>query len=285
MGCLYAHALRRSGCQVTLVLRAGAPSGKLPVVMEHAGARSELDVDAITPQSAAHISHLLVTTKAYDVRAAVASVAHLLHENCVVLLLVNGMGLAEQLVGQLPQLKVYCGTSTEGAYTVSTRHIVHAGRGETRIGRQGQREPPQWFGDWSRALTPCKWDADIETALWAKLAVNCVINPLTAVHGCRNGELAQRPELAVQVAALCDEVAAISRAAGFGSVAASLQAGVAKVISGTANNRSSMLQDVMSARQTEIDYITGYLLQVAGRLGIDAPLNLALLERIKTRDH
>jgi 2-dehydropantoate 2-reductase len=60
---------------------------------------------------------------------------------------------------------------------------------------------------------------------------------------------------------------------------------VAGVIAGTANNRSSMLQDVMNARQTEIDYITGFLLQEAARLGIDAPLNRALLEKIKTRDH
>jgi 2-dehydropantoate 2-reductase len=285
MGCLYAHALRRSGAEVSLVLRAGAPTGKLPVVVEHAGTRSELDIDAITPQCGARISHLLVTTKAYDVRAAVASVAQLLREDCAVVLLVNGMGLAEQLARDLPQPGIYCGTTTEGAYTLSTRHIVHAGRGETRIGRQGQREPPPWFGNWARALEPCAWDADIETALWAKLAVNCVINPLTAVHGCRNGELAQRPELAAQVAALCDEVAAISRAAGFDTVAASLHAGVAVVIAGTANNRSSMLQDLMHARQTEIDYITGYLLQEAVRLGIDAPLNRALLEKIKTRDH
>jgi 2-dehydropantoate 2-reductase len=285
MGCLYAHALQRRGCQVTLVLRAGAPAGKLPVVVEYAGTRSELHIDAITPQSGAQISHLLVTTKAYDVRAAVASVAHLLREDCAIVLLVNGLGLAEQLARDLPQPGIYCGTTTEGAYTVSTRHIVHAGRGETRIGRQGQREPPPWFGHWARALEPCVWDADIETALWAKLAVNCVINPLTAVHGCRNGELAQRPELAEHVAALCDEVAAISRAAGFGTVAASLHACVAGVIAGTANNRSSMLQDVISARQTEIDYITGFLLQEAARLGIDAPLNRALLEKIKTRDH
>ncbi len=84
------------------------------------------------------ISHLLVTTKAYDVRAAVAGIAHLLAHDGVLLLLVNGMGLAEQLGKDWPQLDIYCGTSTEGAYTLAPQHIRHAGRGETRIGRQGQ---------------------------------------------------------------------------------------------------------------------------------------------------
>ncbi len=209
------------------------------------------------------ISHLLVTTKAYDVRAAVAGIAHLLAQDSVVLLLVNGMGLAEQLGEDWPQLDIFCGTSTEGAYTVAPQHIRHAGRGETRIGRQGQQQPPAWFGQWDGAITRACGTANIATALWSKLAVNCIINPLTAVHGCANGELARRRELAAEVATLCDEIAQISRAAGYADVAATLQQKVAAVIAGTAGNRSSMLQDVERGRRTEIDYITGYLLQVA----------------------
>lgn len=285
IGCLYAHALQRSGCDVTLVLRRGADARSLPLVVERDGTSSELPVNAITPDTPARISHLLITTKAYDVRGAVAGVAHLLGDNCVVLLLVNGMGLAEELRKDWPRLDIYCGTTTEGAYAVAARHIVHAGRGETRIGRQGQREPAPWFKAWAHAIEPCVWDPDIATALWSKLAVNCVINPLTALHACRNGELAERPGLASQVDALCGEVTAISRAAGFNTVASSLEATVAAVIAGTAHNRSSMLQDVLNGRPTEIDYITGYLLQVADRYRIDAPHNRALLEKIKNRDH
>jgi 2-dehydropantoate 2-reductase len=282
MGCLYAHALRRSGCQTTLVMRRGTPHKFLSLVVERGTARSVQQLRAITPDDTEVISHLLVTTKAYDVRSAVAGVAHLLAPDGVVLLLINGMGLAEQLRADWPQLNIYCGTSTEGAYTVAPQHIHHAGRGTTRIGRQGQEEPAPWFGQWASAITPCLWDKHIATALWSKLAVNCIINPLTAAHGCANGELAQRRELAVEVAALCDEVARISYAAGFIDVADTLQQNVAGVIAGTAGNRSSMLQDVERGRRTEIDYITGYLLQVADQQGIDAPHNRALLETIKS---
>jgi 2-dehydropantoate 2-reductase len=285
MGCLYADALQRSGCNTTLVMRKGATQKFLPLIVKRDGVRSEQQLRAITPDDPEIISHLLVTTKAYDVRAAVAGVAHLVTAGGVVLLLVNGMGLAEQLGADWPHLDIYCGTSTEGAYTIAPQHICHSGRGATRIGRQGQKEPPPWFGQWTRAIEPCIWDMHIATALWSKLAVNCIINPLTAVHNCPNGELAQRTELATQVATLCEEVARISCAAGFADVAATLPQSVAEVIAGTAGNRSSMLQDVQRGRRTEIDYITGYLLQVAGRHGIDAPCNRALLETIKSRAH
>ena len=285
MGCLYAHALQRSGCQTTLVMRRGVQQKSLPLVVERGGTRSAQQVRVITPDDPEVISHLLVTTKAYDVCAAVAGIAHLLPQYSVVLLLVNGMGLAEQLGEDWPQLDIFCGTSTEGAYTIAPQHIHHAGRGTTRIGREGQQQPASWFEQWAAAIKPCTWDMHIKAALWSKLAVNCIINPLTAIHGCANGALAQRRELAAEVAALCDEVALISRAAGYAEVAATLQQNVTDVITGTAGNRSSMLQDVERGRRTEIDYITGYLLQVAEQHGIDAPHNRALLESVKKRVH
>lgn len=285
IGSLYAQALHRSGTSTTLVMRSGTTARSLPVVVERDELRREDCLPVITPQDTGRISHLLVTTKAYDVRTAVADIAPLLNENCVVLVLVNGMGLSEQLREDWPHLDIYCGTTTEGAYNIAAQHICHAGRGETRIGQQGQPTPPNWFGQWTRAIDPCLWDMDIASALWAKLAINCIINPLTAVHGCRNGELARRSELTEQVGILCAEVADISRAAGFGAIASTLESTVAAVIANTAGNRSSMLQDVQSGRPTEIDYITGYLLQVADQHGIRAPHNRALLERIKNRAH
>ena len=266
-------------------MRRAIQARSLPVFVERGELRSEERISVITPDSDERISHLLVTTKAYDVREAVAGIAHLLDEKCVVLLLINGLGLSEQLAAEWPNLDIYCGTTTEGAYNIGVQHICHAGRGETRVGREGQTSPPDWFGQWARAIDPCVWDRHIARALWSKLAINCIINPLTALHRCRNGELAQRSELAEQVGILCDEVATISRAAGFADIANTLESTVATVIAGTAGNRSSMLQDVDSGRPTEIDYITGYLLKVAAQQGISAPHNRALLERIHTRAH
>jgi 2-dehydropantoate 2-reductase len=52
------------------------------------------------------------------------------------------------------------------------------------------------------------------------------------------------------------------------------------VIGATADNRSSMLQDVLAGRPTEIDYITGHLLRVAQRHGIAVPQNEAIYRSI-----
>ena len=281
MGCLYAEQLHSSGCDITLVMRAGTLQTTLPVIVERNGTRSEKQLRIVTPENHEPISRLLIATKAYDVREAVASIAHLLSDDSVIVLLVNGMGLAEQLATDWPHLNIFCGTTTEGAYRLAPQHIQHTGRGETRIGKQGLTQPPAWFAHWAQAIDACLWDSDIDTALWAKLAINCIINPLTTAHRCTNGALSQRQELSAQVTTLCNEVSQITRAVGFADIATALPQLVTGVIAATANNRSSMLQDVENGRRTEIDYITGFMLHVANQHGIDAPHNRALMQRIK----
>jgi len=277
IGCLFATALQRCGLSVTLLLR--EQHGRVTVQVDDDDRRQQLYFQTSRPGDAGYIRHLLVTTKAYDVFPAVMSVAHRLDVESQVLLLANGLGYSEELRRALPAIDYYHGSTTEGAYRLGPLHIQHAGRGYTRIGKPGCSTPPDWFNAWSRAVQPGSWDDDIQGTLWLKLAINCAINPLTALHRCRNGELA-KPPLAAQVLALCEEIAPVSTAAGFPITCAALHQQVREVIAATAANRSSMLQDVLAGRPTECNYITGYLLAAARRHAIDAPHNEELFQRI-----
>jgi 2-dehydropantoate 2-reductase len=272
MGCLFAWALRQSGCPTSLLLRPGSNETHARVGVQYEGVSNWLELPVSAASADGHISHLLVTTKAQDVHDAVLSVAHRLDSSSRVLLLANGLGFDEKLRTELPAPEYFYGTTTEGAYRLERYHTCHAGRGLTRIGQAGRTRAPPWFGQWSRAVDPTIWDPAIDQSLWLKLAINCAINPLSALHRCNNGELASS-QLAPRVAALCEEIMRVSAAAGFAGVTADLPGQVAAVIHATAANRSSMLQDVLAGRPTEIDYITGHLLDVAQRHGVTAPHN------------
>jgi 2-dehydropantoate 2-reductase len=284
IGCLFASALHRAGCDTTLILRdekitGGRGSTAVRITAHKNIIESPLPIS--TPADAEYVSHLLVTTKAYDAGAALASIAHRLDENSHILVLVNGMGVLPELEAAHPGLKFYAATTTEGAFRRSRWEIVHAGTGITKIGRGTDKKIPAWFEDWSKLSVACVWEQDIEAALWQKLAVNCAINPMTALFRCNNGQLLARGDLAGQLAALCDEISTTSAAAGQTATADGLYRRVVNVIENTADNRSSMLQDVLAGRSTEIEYISGYLVGVARRLQVPAPLNEDLLIRIR----
>ena len=288
IGTLFADALSTDGGEVSLILRDGVHGETRTQVVERGDLVSEKHVKTTGPRGHTDISHLLVTTKAYDVCAAIDSVIPRLNPDCNVILLSNGMGFQEQVLASIPSLNIFCGTTTEGAHLLAAGHVRHAGSGETRIGfaaKTADDRRPVWLHQWERAVDNSVWDSDIQPALWTKLAVNCVINPLTALNRCHNGELEARKSLANQVAPLRDEVAAVCRAQGHVKIAAALPRITAAVIQATSGNRSSMLQDMDAGRLTEIDYITGYLLEVADQHSIDIPLNRALFEAIKSRAH
>lgn len=104
----------------------------------------------------------------------------------------------------------------------------------------------------------------LEAAMWRKLAINASINPLTAAHGCVNGEIARDPPLREWAKAISTEVCSVGRASG----QALLQpdecwASVLDAAVGTASNRSSMLQDMESGRQLELPAINGAVAKLA----------------------
>lgn len=57
-----------------------------------------------------------------------------------------------------------------------------------------------------------------------------------------------------------------------------------RVIDNTADNISSMLQDIRAMRHTECDYITGYLLKRARAHGIAVPENARLYDLVKRKE-
>lgn len=281
IGSLFAAYLQRGGCEVVLIdHHEPAPDRRL---FEISGLPpcGNFDFPVSAPGEPTPIARLLVTTKAYQVVPAVAAIAHRLNRDSTVVLMVNGRGFIEELQAQHPWLAPCCATTTEGAFRRAAKVIEHAGRGTTRVGRLGEQHAPAWFEDWQSQVPDCHWEPDIEHALWRKLAINAAINPLTAVHRVRNGDLASNPELAVQVRALCAEIAQLGRACGQQLAVSQLETAVFDVIDATADNRSSMLQDVLAGRPTEIDYITGWLVRLAHGIGMELPMNEALLQQVR----
>ncbi|WP_110691876.1 ketopantoate reductase family protein [Salinicola halophyticus] len=242
---------------------------------------------------------VVLATKSHDTRAALDALTPSLAPTTPLLLLQNGFQvqprISEHWTGP-----VLCASTTEAAYRpmpepgpepegdshsdfhLSRPDVVHAAAGETWIGDLAGRHAALATvvaDDLSQAGIAATACADIRQRLWQKLAINAVINPLTASHGVRNGELA-RAEFRPRIEALISEIDRIMRAEGIKPPAAGWQALIDGVIEATATNRSSMLQDVLAGRPTERDAILWPLIDAGLRHELATP---ALTELYRAR--
>lgn len=178
------------------------------------------------------------------------------------------------------------GVTSEGATLVVPGHVRHGGAGITRIGVLGPGAE-----DYSRRLSAT---ADLLNAsgletyvtahplkhIWAKLLVNAAVNALTAIHDCPNGELLLAGETKDVMKRAVEEAVSVARAQGI-EVEGDPVASAWKVCEMTAQNISSMLQDVRNRKPTEIDAINGAIVALGEKLGIDTPVNRELVRRVK----
>ena len=279
LGQLWLTALCKHGREVQGWLRVPQPYCSVNLIGEDGSIFNE-SLTANDPDFLAHSDLLLVTLKAWQVSDAVKALAAQLPPTSPVLLLHNGMGTIDELKSIVQPLLM---ATTTHAARRDGNIIVHVASGVTHIGpARDQDGDYSYLADTLQTVLPdVAWHNNIRPQLWRKLAVNCVINPLTALWDCPNGELKHHPQ---EVATLCAEVASVIEREGLHTSADDLRYYVEQVIDSTAENISSMLQDVRALRHTEIDYITGYLLKRARAHGIIVPENARLYDLVKRKE-
>ena len=279
LGQLWLTALSKHGHEVQGWLRVPQPYCSVNLIGEDGSIFNE-SLIANDPDFLAQSDLLLVTLKAWQVSDAVKALSATLPHTTPILLLHNGMGTIDELKN-IPQPLLMA--ITTHAARRDGNIIVHVASGVTHMGpAREQNDDFSYLADVLQNVLPdVAWYNIIRPQLWRKLAVSCVINPLTALWDCPNGELKNHPE---EVAALCAEVAAVMEREGIHTSAEDVRYYVEQVIDSTAENISSMLQDVRALRHTEIDYITGYLLKRARAHGISVPENIRLYDMVKRKE-
>ena len=127
-----------------------------------------------------------------------------------------------------------------------------------------------------RAGFELEYVADTEALLWGKLVVNAAINPLTGLLGVPNGELLRRAPVRALMGSTAREVASVAHALGITLPYNDPVAAVEGVARDTAENHSSMLQDIRRGAITEIDAICGAIVGSGERMGVPVPVNHCL---------
>ncbi|MDK1289525.1 ketopantoate reductase family protein [Pseudoalteromonas umbrosa] len=230
----------------------------------------------------------IIPVKAYQVEQAISDVAPHLSDNANLILSHNGMHDLQRIQTQLaPKHALFFFSTSMGGMKPTPNSVIFKGAGLSQLGACNQIAKQRlntvyqtWF---AKHFDPIEVVDDINLVRWQKLCVNIAINPLTAIHQCKNGAL-RAPKYARQVLNLLNEACKVAGLEGVELQMSEELTRAYHVMTLTANNTSSMAQDIKLNRRSEIDAICGFVSTTAKTHGHQAPQNERLWQQIKQKE-
>ena len=213
--------------------------------------------------------------------SSLSSIAEeILSENGIALSIQNGLGNAGIVASRIGWERVLGGSTTHSAFRDGEGGVHWTGRGSILLGKMDGSEPSEVSSEFVTILDEAglnpKWTTKIEREIWKKLMINVAINPICSITGIKNGALAESPDLWKIALEAMKEVESVAKSSGVDLGEIDNEELLGAVVTSTADNRVSMLQDLMAGRQTEIDDICGVVVSKGEELGVPTPRNKML---------
>ncbi|XOV77370.1 MAG: ketopantoate reductase family protein [Aestuariibacter sp.] len=284
IGLLIAKDLQLSNAECQLMVRDISTS---PITVTDLMAKDwAISATQITVEQQEKADHsadiLLLPVKTFQVLEALKQWRACIGKDTLIVILCNGIGVESAVVDMFPDNAIARGITNRAALKKSEQHVIEKGLGETFLGwlqpGKNKEESEQLISNIFPGIT---WQNSVLETLWKKVAINAIINPLTAIKDIPNGSLSE-PRFQPIITELLTEIASLFLAKSISLSKTDLTNIIAKVITNTADNYSSMHQDIAQHKRTEIDYITGQLLLEAKKHGVLMPRNQDLYQQVKS---
>lgn len=267
------------------------------------------------------IYNLIVSVKGHTTAAALSTIAHRLTSGSTILFLQNGMGIVDEV-----NEKLFPDADTRPSYMVglSTYHLHAAGHFGISKHGVGTMALGSLSGSWSlpvkfsdpmlrigsqitpstryllRTLTRTPALAamglapiDLFQLQVERLAVQSIIDPLSVMFDCRNGELLDNPAITRVMRLLLSESSLVIRSlpelqhlpnVNLRFSPAKLEYQITSIAKTTASNESAMVQDIKEGKKTEIEWLNGYIVRRGEELGVRCVMNYMLMQMVKGKD-
>jgi 2-dehydropantoate 2-reductase len=246
--------------------------------------------------------YVFISVKSYDTEWATAmAVANLRRPDGVVVDFQNGIN-DERVAAVAGRERTLGCVITISAGMYEPGHAIRTDRGAIgfKIGEHDGKDTPRAreIALIMNDVATSKVTTNLWGERWSKLAVNCMVNPISGLSGFDSAE-ARTDRVPRRIAVFtAAEVIQVGRARGYGVepiysietqrfVEATQGKGLDEVEADMARDaktrvggRPSMLQDVMKGRRTEINYLNGYVAEQGRQVGVKTPLNDKIVELV-----
>lgn len=246
---------------------------------------NELSVQAVsTPSTISDCDLVLLTVKSHATLTAAKSVLHLIGESSPILSLQTGLGNVEILEKLVSPQYIICAFTFMSATALGNSRVRHGSTGKTYLGELGGDFSPRLEKVY-KAFNDCGLMSQmvhrIIGRLWCKVIVYSAINPVSSILRIPNDKLLSKMESIALMKKLIDEGKKVAEASAIDLVYPDLYELLFDACKQSSNNLSSMLQDLLNDRPTEIDAQNGAICRQAEEKGVSTPTQLTMVQLIK----
>jgi len=287
--------LARAGHRVTLIGRAPHISEILSNGLHISGIWGEhtvTDLRAMTSPPDEYQDVVFLTVKSYDTKTAARDALPMIGPDTTVVSMQNGIGNVETLAGVVGEARTVGAMAIFGAVVPEPGSVeVTVIASETLVGEIDGRQTSRAM-DLARMLDgagiPTKPSDNIMREIWHKALYNIALNPLSAIFQVTYGQIADNPDTRWLISEMISEAFLVAEAAGvdlgMDSPDEYLEILWNRKLPPTRDHRSSMLQDIVRGKRTEIDYINGKVVELGREYGIPTPYNNAVVKIVRAKE-
>ncbi len=286
VGCHYGSKLQQAGFDLILLARGAHLKALQTMGLQHdSGGKTDNIAIAATDEikQLKDCGIIIISCKMTDLANMISALQPIVQTNMLLVTLQNGVEAPDLVATAFPGNAIAAGTAFIGAQFTQPGHLVHSAAGSIRMGlwQQGDAEYrlAPLIESFQLASVPAKIETDPTVMLWRKLLWNCGFNAITAITQSYARDIAANKETLHIVQQAMQEAVAIAQK----ECVNIDQHDIAKHIEITlkmGDLKTSMWQDIESGKQTEVDYMNGYIAKKAERLHIAAPTNRMLTSLI-----
>ena len=226
---------------------------------------------------------ILVFVKAMHTVSALEANRTLIGDNTYIMTLQNGAGHETKLLRFTDKAHVIIGTTQHNSSIAANGEICHGGNGLTTIGLlEGDCERLTPIAESFTACgIPCTTAKDVKRQIWKKLFTNTAASALTAVLQVPLGYLCENRDARYIMYKLCEEAVRVANAEGYACFnTVEVQNEVEQVCRNARNGYTSIYADIRDGHRTEVDTISGSVIDAAKALGIPVPYHEMLVHLI-----
>lgn len=242
------------------------------------------DFNYITPDEKGEDDLIIVAVKENKLEEAIKNIRNRIGKNTIILSLLNGI-TSEEIIGKeygidklLYSLCIIQATRKGNKVHAAPGYKIVFGEKENKVYSKKVQEVKELF---ERAQIPYEIPENMLHSLWSKFMFNVGINPTSAILKGDYGLFQKKIEAKEVMDAAMREVIILSQRVGANLNEEDIKAWHKVLDRCEPDGTTSMCQDILAGRKTEIDMFSGTVCKLGEKYGIKTPVNKLLLNLIK----